>query len=135
MTAAEVLRVAPEALAEEIAAARGQYGRAIAHLATAVRLEDALAYTEPEEWPYPTRLALGAVLIAAGRAPEAEAVYWRHLAIHRDNGWALFGLRQALEAQGKVDEARTVKARFDRAWARADVTLTASRFAHRAPTR
>lgn len=82
--------------------------------ASGSRGEDALAYTEPAEWHYPVRLALGAVLIAAGRPAEAEAVYWRELAIHRDSGLALFGLRQALEARGDMEQARVVGERFDR---------------------
>jgi hypothetical protein len=47
---------------------------------------------------------------------------------NKDNGWALFGLMQALKAQGKTADAALVEARFKKAWARADVTLTASRF-------
>jgi hypothetical protein len=35
---------------------------------------------------------------------------------------------QALKAQGKNEDAALVEARFKKAWARADVTLTASRF-------
>ena len=40
---------------------------AIAHFERAVRLEDGLVYTEPAEWHYPPRHALGAALLAAGR--------------------------------------------------------------------
>jgi tetratricopeptide (TPR) repeat protein len=127
-SAGAVLGVGPDVLAGEIAAARREYDKAIAHLERAVRLEDALVYTEPSEWHYPPRLALGAVLIAAGRAAEAETVYWEDLKRNRDNGWALFGLVQALRAQNKTDQAAVVEARFKKAWARADVTLNASRF-------
>jgi hypothetical protein len=35
---------------------------------------------------------------------------------------------QSLDAQKKSDDLSTVAARFRKAWARADVTLTASRF-------
>ena len=90
---------APEVLAGEIAAARKDYPAAIAHLEKAVRLEDSLVYTEPSEFHFPPRLALGAVLLEAGRAPEAETVYWDDLRRNRENGWALFGLLQALRAQ------------------------------------
>ena len=45
-----------------------------------------------------------------------------------ENGWSLFGLGQALRAQGKDTEAAAAEARFRRAWAGTDVTLTASRF-------
>jgi hypothetical protein len=44
------------------------------------------------------------------------------------NGWALFGLSKALEAQHKGREAKAAKAEFDAAWAKADVKLTASAF-------
>jgi hypothetical protein len=39
----------------------------------------------------------------------------------------LFGLARSLEAQGKNDAAALIKARFEKAWARADVKLSASR--------
>jgi tetratricopeptide (TPR) repeat protein len=122
-----ILAVAPEILAGELAAARKDWGTAIAHFERAVRLEDGLVYTEPSEWHYPPRHALGAVLLAAGRAREAETVYWEDLRRNPENGWALFGLARAIEAQGRADQAALVRARFEKAWARADVKLTASR--------
>jgi tetratricopeptide (TPR) repeat protein len=122
------LAPAPEVLAGEIAAARGDFDRAIAHLERAVRLEDSLVYTEPSEFHFPPRHALGAILLEAGRPSEAETVYWEDLRRNRENGWALFGLLQALRAQNKTESAAVVEARLAKAWARADVTLTASRF-------
>jgi Flp pilus assembly protein TadD len=127
-SARAVLSIAPEVLAGEIAAARKNYDAAVAHLERAVRLEEALVYTEPAEWHYPPRHALGAVLLEANRAPEAETVYWADLRRNRNNGWALYGLMQALRAQGKNDEAALVEARFKKSWTRADVALTNSRF-------
>ena len=70
------------------------------------------------------RQNLGAVLLAAGRADEAEAVFWEDLKRNPENGWSLFGLVQALKAQGKNDDAALVEARFKKAWKDADVTLT-----------
>ena len=115
-------------LAGELAAKRKDYDAAIAHLSRAVRLEDSLVYTEPEEWHYPSRQALGAVLLEAGRAREAETVYWDDLRKHTENGWSLYGLVQALRAQNRNEEADAVQKRLDKAWAKADVKLTASRF-------
>jgi tetratricopeptide (TPR) repeat protein len=126
--ARNILEIGPEVLAAELAAARKQYDVAIGHLEKAVRLEDALVYTEPSEWHYPPRHALGAILLEAGRPAEAETVYWEDLRRNRENGWALFGLTQALRAQNKKADADLIEARFQKAWARADVTLTASRF-------
>jgi hypothetical protein len=71
---------------------------------------------------------LGAVLLEAGRAADAERVYREDLARFPENGWALFGLAQSLRAQGREVEATQVEQRFANAWAGSDVTLTASRF-------
>ena len=127
-TARAVLSIGPEVLAGEIANARGQFDLAIAHLDRAVRLEDDLVYTEPAEWQSPPRLALGAILMEAGRPAEAEAVYWEDLRRNRNNGWALFGLSQALREQKKDAQVELIERRFKKAWARADVDLNASRF-------
>jgi len=127
-TARAVLTIAQEVLSGEIAAAKKNYDAAVAHLERAVRLEDALVYTEPAEFHYPPRLALGAVLLEAGHPAEAETVYWEDLRRNKENGWALFGLTQALKAQGKNDDAALVETRFKKAWAKADVKLAASRF-------
>ena len=123
-----LLKIAPEVLAGEIAAAQGQFDAAIVHLERAVRYEDALVYTEPAEWHYPPRLALGVILLESGRPDEAETIYWEDLRKNRDNGWALYGLLVALKAQNKTSEAALIEARFKKAWADADVELTASRF-------
>jgi tetratricopeptide (TPR) repeat protein len=121
-----ILRIAPDVVAGEIAARRGQWDTAVLHLDRAVRYEDALVYQEPPDWHAPVRQNLAAVLLAAGRPDEAEAVYWEDLKKNPENGWSLFGLGQALRAQGKADEAAGVEARFKKAWQDADVTLSAA---------
>ncbi len=126
--ASSILNIAVEVLTGEIAFARAQFDQAILHLDKAVRLEDALQYTEPAEFQFPPRLALGAMLLTIGRAEEAETVYWEDLKHNRDNGWALFGLMQALTAQNKHERAAIIKTRFAKAWQRADIKLTRSRF-------
>ena len=123
-----VLRIAAESLAGELAAEQGDFGTAIAHLETAVRLQDALTYTEPDDWHYPSRHSLAAVLLQAGRAAEAETVYWQDLKEHPKNGWALFGLAQAMRAQGNHEGAKAIEADFKQAWAKADIQLSSSRF-------
>jgi tetratricopeptide (TPR) repeat protein len=66
-------------------------------------------------------------LIEAGKYAEAEKVYKENLEEIPDNGWGLFGLRQALLKQGKNDEANEVEKRFNETWKYADVDLTSSR--------
>ena len=127
-TGFSILRIAPEVVAGEIAARRKDWDRAILHLDRAVRFEDALIYQEPPDWHAPVRHNLGAVLLEAGRPDEAETIYWEDLKKNPANGWSLFGLLQALKAQGKTDEAARIEERFRTVWKDADVTLTTSRF-------
>jgi hypothetical protein len=126
--ASAIFAVAPEVLAGAIALKKKDFDSAISRLERAVRLDDGLVYTEPAEWHYPPRGLLGAALLEAGRPREAETVYWDDLRRNAENGWSLFGLGQALAAQGRKDEASVIEERFRKAWARADVKLQASAF-------
>ena len=123
----DLLAVARHILAGELAAARGDDQTAIRELRAGVAAEDALNYDDPPDWHHPVRQVLGAVLLEAGRPVEAEAVYREDLERFPANGWSLFGLLQALEAQGRTREARAVRRQFEAAWAHADVELTSSR--------
>jgi hypothetical protein len=127
-SAATLLAIAEAHLEGEVAAAEGRTDAAVAALERAVSLQDALIYMEPPPFYFPTRQALGAVLLEAGRAKEAEAVYRADLDEWPKNGWSLFGLSQALMAQRKSDQAAWADEGFQRAWQRADVKLSASRF-------
>ena len=123
-----LLAIAENILSGEIGAREGHIDDAVAKLREAVRINDGFLYTEPADWYYPPRLSLGAVLLDAGRAAAAEAVYREDLAHNRANGWALTGLQRALEAQGKTAEAARIHAQLRRAWATADVGPRGSRF-------
>lgn len=122
------LDIASTVLRADIAEKRGDREGAIAWLRGAAQAEDDLRYFEPPDWYPPVRHQLGATLLAAGRAGQAEAVYREDLARSPDNGWSLFGLAASLSAQGKIEEASQARSRFERAWAWADVRPTSSRF-------
>ncbi|HEX5379303.1 MAG TPA: tetratricopeptide repeat protein [Phenylobacterium sp.] len=111
----------------EISRKSGVLDGAIVRFRHAADLERALPYTEPPWWHQPVSHLLGAALLEAGQAKEAEAVYRQSLTSYRRDGWALLGLAQALEAQGKTAEAATTRAAFEDAWRLSDVRLTASR--------
>lgn len=123
-----VLDIAVHALTGEIAARSGDLAGGIAHLRAAQALEDGMLYFEPPPWPLPVRPALGALLLRAGKAAEAEAVYREDLNRFPENGWSLYGLAASLRALGRTAEADDVQRRFQRAWEKADVILTASSF-------
>ncbi len=74
------------------------------------------------------RHSLAAVELRAGNPGEAERLYREDLRRFPRNGWSLFGLAEALRAQGKTELAEATARDFARAWEGADVTLTASRF-------
>ena len=120
------LKVAERVLAGEIAAARKDYGAAVAALEQAVVLEDANVYFEPPLWHQPARQSLGAVLLKAGKPAQAEQAYRADLARNPANGWSLYGLARSLKAQKKP--AGDVEKEFKAAWKNADVTLNASTF-------
>lgn len=126
--AVTLLQIADALLEGELAMAAGSVDAAVGHFERAVALQDGLPYMEPPFWYYPTRQSLGAALLAAGRAGEAEAVYRRELEDYPHNGWSMFGLAESLAAQGRTDEAAEVREMFAHVWARADVELTGSRF-------
>ncbi len=128
--ASSVIGIARNMAAGEIAFKSGDRERAFALLREAVAMEDLLVYDEPPGWMQPVRHALGALLLSDGRASEAEAVYREDLERHANNGWALLGLRQALEAQNRTAEADALRPALEAAWARADVRPTASCYCH-----
>jgi tetratricopeptide (TPR) repeat protein len=123
-----LLRIATSALAGEIATRKGETDSGVRLLQLAVAAEDSLHYDEPPTWCYPVRHSLGAALLKAGRARDAETVYRDDLRRHPGNGWSLNGLAQALRAEGRSREAGEAEANFKRAWAQADVKLAASAY-------
>lgn len=123
-----VLEVAMHALTGEIAARRGKLDDAAMHYRVAMKLEDGLQYIEPPLWHYPIRHSLGKILLQAGKAAEAEALYREDLKRFPGNGWSLYGLAASLRGRGAIKDAEQVEVEFRKAWAGADVALVASRF-------
>jgi len=126
--ASQLLMIADELIQGEIATGENDMQAAVLHFGKAVATQDALPYTEPPFWYYPTRQSLGKALLSVGDAAGAEAVFRRDLEIYRHNGWSMFGLIQSLQAQGKSAEAEALQQHFNAVWAQADVELTSSRF-------
>jgi Flp pilus assembly protein TadD len=72
---------------------------------------------EPEYWYYPVRQSLGATQLMAGRSAEAVDTFQAALIEAPNNGWALYGLMQAYEAQHDRAAAAETEKLFDKAWA------------------
>ena len=114
--ARDLLQIGADHLEGEIRATRGDTAGAVTALERAVAAQDALIYMEPPPFFFPTRQALGAVLLEAGRPSDAEAVYLLDLQQHPKNGWSLYGLARSLDAQGQEDRAAWAESGFRRAW-------------------
>lgn len=126
--ATDLLAVAEHLLAGEVLYRQGKVDAGIEQLREAVKREDLLRYSEPPDWIHPVRHALGATLLHAGRANEAEQVYREDLAKVPKNVWSLYGLGRSLQLQGNKDEAMRWNARFQQAARDADVQITTSCF-------
>lgn len=123
-SARSILDIASLVLDARIAAARNERDAAIKFWQQAVSAADLLPYDEPPIWFYPIRESLGAAMLAANRAPDAEQVFRDDLDRNPRNARALFGLREALARQGKSADAAWVQREFDQAWKNADSKLT-----------
>lgn len=118
--AADVLTMA-EAILEARLATDNR--AAVQHWRQAVVLQDQLRYDEPPPWYMPLRESLGASLLRAGEASEAEAVFREGMRRSVCNGRMLFGLLKSLEAQGKADAVELVRQEFNGDWKGADVAI------------
>jgi tetratricopeptide (TPR) repeat protein len=127
-TAASLLGITGGILRAELLRRDGRLAEAIPVLEAAIVLEDGLRYDEPEPLPFSARHWLGALFLEMKRPADAERVYRAELVAHPNNGWSLYGLEQALVAQGKTADAAKVRDDFRKAWARSDVMIRASRF-------
>ena len=121
--AQKIPQIAAEIIQARLASALGNKSAAIRHLQAAVALQDAMDYNEPAEWFHPVRESLGAALLLNGQPAEAEKVFRDDLQINPRNGRSLFGLRESLKAQGKMEDANIVNEQFQTAWQHADASL------------
>jgi tetratricopeptide (TPR) repeat protein len=123
-----LFRIASLRAKARVATAERTPSVAIALLREAVSEEDGLSYNEPADEFFPTRHLLGAALLDAGMAREAETVYREDLRRNPQNGWALYGLAKSLDAQGNAKAARETRAQFELAWKHSDTRIRASAF-------
>lgn len=115
-------------VASEILTARATPDQSCTHWAHAVQLQDQFVYDEPPGWYYPVRESQGACLLQSGKPAEAALVFREGVRRSPRNGRMLFGLWQALEAQGDAYAAASVKREYAAAWAGSDVQLRIADF-------
>jgi tetratricopeptide (TPR) repeat protein len=122
-----ILDIVTPMIEGEILVAEGKIDSGIEQLRAAIKNEDALKYDEPPGWLIPVRHSLGAVLMKHQRYAEAEQVYREDLARLPETGWSLLGLAKSLRKQNKnAEEAAQTQAKFEKVWAKADLSITSS---------
>ena len=114
--AKDIMKIAKNVLGAQIAGAKKDSDGAITQLREAVAVQDTLKYSEPEDWFFPVRESLGAALLMTGDNAGAEKVFREDLNRHPRNPRSLWGLHQALKAQGRDYDAAFVQKQFDAAW-------------------
>ena len=97
---------------------------AVNHLQMAAAAQDALNYDEPEPWPWSVRETLGAVLLKAGRAAEAEKVF--RSGSREESGERAHAVRPDHEPGSARPHGRSGDCRreFDDAWKQATSPLS-----------
>jgi tetratricopeptide (TPR) repeat protein len=110
-------------LTAEIAFAENRTDDALSFQSKAAKAAAAVDDSEPPMLAGATLRRLAQMQAQSKRYPAAEQSYREDLKIHPNNGWALQGLTNALQAQGKQSEAQTTKAELERNWKNADAQL------------
>jgi tetratricopeptide (TPR) repeat protein len=129
-TPVQMATIAENILHAAIAFADQRNDETLTALQEAIKVEDQLIYTEPNDWPIPARQFLGAYLIKMGKFEMAEKIYRDDLSVHPKNGWSLLGLCQSLEAQNKKAEIADYQSGYLSAFAGADEIPPASVYLH-----
>jgi tetratricopeptide (TPR) repeat protein len=112
----DILKIAEGVLGAKIALAKKDTAGAVTQLQTAVAIQDTLKYGEPPDWFFPVRESLGAAMLMQGDAAGAESVFRADLDRNPRNPRSLFGLQQALKAQGKDYDAGFIETQFRSSW-------------------
>ncbi|KAK9867780.1 hypothetical protein WJX84_008714 [Apatococcus fuscideae] len=106
---------------------KGQPAAAEGLLKQAVQIEKGMGYMEPPRLLQPVRHYLGYLLLHLGRFQDAQQVFEEDLVEHPDNGFALHGLIQSLNAQSPLSHGTAdLRLKLQTALEHADVPLTSA---------
>jgi tetratricopeptide (TPR) repeat protein len=112
----DILKIAENVLGARISYEKNDMDATVNQLHAAVAAQDSLKYDEPQDWFYPVRETLGAVLLKIGDYAGAEEVFRADLERNPRNPRSLFGLEEALKAQDKTYDAGFVRKQFEANW-------------------
>jgi len=112
----DILKIAENVLGAKISLVKNDMDATVNQLRAAVAIQDSLKYDEPQDWFYPVRESLGAVLLKIGDDAGAEEVFRADLERNPRNPRSLFGLEQVLKVLDRNYDASFVRKQFDANW-------------------
>lgn len=99
---------------------KGNHQTAEEHFKKAVSTESNMVYNEPRDWLLNPGQYLGNFYLKTGKWDQAEKALSEDLKKNNENVWALFGLKTALQKQGKVKKAKITEGLLKKALKEAD---------------
>jgi len=118
--------IAENLLKGTIAMKESRIKEGIAAFTKAVSVEENMVYNEPRDWMLNPKHYLGNAYLDAGEWRNAEKIFLKDLQNNQENGWALTGLKMALQMQKKHTEAEKVSLRIKAAFKNADIKITSA---------
>jgi tetratricopeptide (TPR) repeat protein len=117
--------IAENLLAGTIALKEKRMSDAVSAFEKAVTIEENMVYNEPRDWMLNPKHYLGNAFLLNGDGEKATEILNKDLLNNNENGWALYGLNQALVQQKKNTEAVKVMGRFKKAFNKAEIKISA----------
>jgi len=115
--------IAESLLEGTIALAEKRFDNAIDFFRIAADTEENMVYNEPRDWLLNPKHYLGNAYLEAGQFGKAKEILKKDLKNNSENGWALYGIWQALVKEKKTSEAAILLNRFKKAFNKTDVKL------------
>ncbi len=125
-----LLKIANLIFRATIADRKGNEQLTLSYLKKAEKIQHNMGYTEPPDWYFPVKEALGDAYLKWNHPKQAMEMYSQDLKQYPKNGWALFGLAKSLKLLGKKQEADHIDQEFKEAWKYADIPVPVSLFSY-----
>lgn len=116
-----LLRITREILAATIADFQKNEETMFTHLQLAAKIQHDMGYHEPPDWYFPVKESLGDAYFKWDHPKKAIVMYEQVLKQYPKNGWALYGLAQALRKLGNTQDGDRAAQKFKEAWKYADI--------------
>jgi tetratricopeptide (TPR) repeat protein len=123
-----LLKIGNEVLMATLANFHGDGKSTLRHLKTAAQIQFDMGYHEPPDWYFPLKEMQADANLKWGHVKKAIVLYNADLKQYPKNGWALYGMAEALRQSGDNEKADRAEREFKEAWKYADVATPPQMF-------